>query len=49
MLGALWRPEEGIAFPGTGVADDHELLWVLGLKPGCLLEEQSVLSSSELL
>lgn len=43
-----WRPEEGIRFPGTGVPDCCELLWVcweVNLGP---LQEQHLLLTTEL-
>lgn len=31
-----WKSEKGIGPPGTGVSDDCQAIWVLGIKPGAL-------------
>lgn len=40
----LMRPDEGIEFLGTVLADDYELPWVLRIKPRSSRRAPSVLS-----
>lgn len=40
----LMRPDEGIGFLGTILADDYELPWVLRIKPRSSMRAPSVLS-----